>query len=167
MAAADDEQLAALIRPSGPTTRKVQTLKAVLALAPCRRSLDSFLAGPEGEVRDALLAIPGIGEETADTILLYAAQRPAFIIDAYTRRIYSRVGMGPGEDAPNPEWKAFFDEYLEPDAELFGHIHALIVEHAKNLCRKQSPRCNRCVLQHRCQAAPPHLARIYERAATR
>ena len=110
--------------------------------------LDRLLAVPVGELRPLLLATYGIGHETADSILLYAAGRPVFVIDAYTRRLFPRLGMAPGRDSYN-SWRALFMENLEADAALFNEYHALIVRHGKEVCRRQ-PRCEVCSLLEGC-----------------
>jgi len=103
-----------------------------------------------GEVRrEELLSIPGIGPETADSILLYACDRPHFVVDAYTRRLFSRYGfLNP--KASYPEVQQFFESHLPADVSLYKRFHALIVEHAKQICRK-TPVCQDCVLGEECE----------------
>lgn len=102
-------------------------------------------------LRHELLTVNGVGRETADDILLYAFGRPVFVIDAYTRRLFSRLGLfesGMGYE----EMRAGFESALPEDAALFNEYHALIVKHAKDICRKR-PRCEACCLRPRCPSA--------------
>ena len=94
-----DEALEEFVRPSGQYRQKTKKLRAFLALADSHGGLAPLLALPPGELRAILLATWGIGEETADCIVVYASRQPAFAIDAYTRRIFSRLGMGPSPAA--------------------------------------------------------------------
>jgi endonuclease III related protein len=148
--ATSEDDLAALIRPSGFYRGKARKLKAFIALLDGRfgGDLDLLLAAPSDELRAALLATHGIGPETADSILLYAAGLPYFVIDAYTRRIFPRLGLTPDDDTYDA-WQAMFTRALPPDAALFNEYHALIVEHAKRVCRTV-PLCEGCVLLDVC-----------------
>jgi len=101
--------------------------------------------------REELLSIPGIGPETADSILLYACDRPHFVVDAYTRRIFTRYGML-SQRASYKEVQQFFESHLPVDVPLYKRFHALIVEHGKQICRK-TPVCKDCVFRKECQAA--------------
>jgi len=89
-----------------------------------------------------------VGEETADSILLYAARRPSFVIDAYTRRIVSRLGLAPSKDSYG-DFQALFTQNLPRDERLFNEYHALLVRHGKEVCRK-TPDCPRCCLRTLC-----------------
>lgn len=146
-------QLAALIRPSGYFNAKARKLKAFVALLDDRYGgdLDRMLASPVDGLRAALLASHGIGPETADSILLYAAGRPLFVIDAYTRRTFSRLGLRPESDSYHG-WQRLFMEALPPDSPLLNEYHALIVRHGKEICRKR-PLCARCLLAAICPVA--------------
>jgi endonuclease-3 related protein len=97
------------------------------------------------ELRRRLLAIRGLGKETVDTILLYACEKPVFVVDAYTRRVFSRYGLLP-EGASYDRTQRLFAENLEPDVGLFNDYHAQIVHLAKTTCRK-SPLCDRCPIR--------------------
>jgi endonuclease-3 related protein len=99
-------------------------------------------------LRDALLSVRGIGPETADDVLLYAFGRPVFVIDAYTRRIFSRLGMVSG-DEPYERLRGWFEDALPPDPTIYNEYHALIVRHGKDVCRTR-PACGRCVLKSIC-----------------
>jgi endonuclease-3 related protein len=121
-------------------------LKAFVALLNERfgGDLGSLLATPAIELRPLLLATHGIGPETADSIILYAAQQPVFVIDTYTRRTFFRLGLVPDSDTYDG-WQRLFTRGLLPDAQLFNEYHALIVRHGKDVCRKR-PLCVRCPL---------------------
>ncbi len=101
-------------------------------------------------LREELLAVYGIGPETADSIILYAANQPIFVIDAYTRRIAARLGIAP-EDVSYDELQQLFMEHLPRDATLFNEYHALFVALGKYFCLKTAPRCAACPLQIICQ----------------
>ncbi len=139
-------ELARLIRPSGYFNAKARKLKAFVD-----RLHDEFggdllrlLAMPATDLRALLLGTHGIGPETADSILLYAASQPAFVIDAYTRRVFSRLGFRPVADTYDG-WQQSFTENLSPDVCLFNEYHALIVRLGKDVCRKR-PLCGECPL---------------------
>jgi endonuclease-3 related protein len=91
-----------------------------------------------------LLSIHGIGPETADSVLLYAAYRPVFVIDAYTKRIIGRLGFSPSKDSYET-FQMLFMENLPHDEGMFNEYHALLVRHGKDVCRK-SPKCDVCCL---------------------
>jgi endonuclease-3 related protein len=158
----DEAELARLVRPAGYFNAKARKLKAFLATLrdAYGGDLDSMLAAPAEALRERLLATHGIGPETADSVLLYAAERPAFVIDAYARRLFSRLGVRPGRDAYD-RWQALFLEALEPDAALFNEYHALIVRHGKERCRRE-PMCEGCPLLPLC---PHGRSRVGDGAA--
>src|SRR5207249_9699236 len=110
--------------------------------------LGRMLSAPGDGLRTALLATHGIGPETADSILLYAAGRPYFVIDAYTRRVFSRLSLTPANDTYD-SWQRLFKRELPPDAALFNEYHALIVQHGKRTCR-MVPLCGECALLDIC-----------------
>ncbi len=101
---------------------------------------------PLDTLRPALLALNGIGPETADDILLYASGKPVFVIDAYTRRIVSRHGWAP-DNLSYEALRALFEEHLEPDVHTFREYHGLVVYTAKAFCRKRAPLCEGCPLE--------------------
>lgn len=146
-----EEELAALIRPAGYFNAKARKLKAFVAVLMERHGgdLDAFFAQDLASLRAELLAIHGIGPETADAILLYAAHKPIFMIDAYTVRLFTRLGLA-REGVRYPEIQRLFMEHLPPDVPLFQEYHALIVAHAKAICRKRQPRCPECPLLALC-----------------
>ena len=99
-------------------------------------------------LRQQLLSIHGIGQETADSIILYAAGKPIFVIDAYTRRIINRIGLAPDSNS-YAAYQTLFMDNLPTDAELFNEYHALLVCLAKNVCRNH-PLCRQCCLNRIC-----------------
>lgn len=145
------DELAALIRPAGYFNVKAARLQAFTAfvLQAYDGSLDRLFTGPWQITRQELLAVKGIGPETADSILLYAGQKPSFVVDAYTRRIFSRLGLV-DEQVGYDRLRDFFMDRLPQDTVLFNEYHALIVELGKQACRPKS-RCNACCLAASCQ----------------
>lgn len=141
-----EDELATLIRPCGYFNAKARKLKALVELLDERfgGDLELLLGTPTSELRSLLLATHGIGPETADSILLYAAGQPVFVVDAYARRIFSRLGFVPDGDAYGA-WQAMFMDTLPPDAAMFNEYHALIVRHGKERCRRR-PLCDGCPL---------------------
>jgi endonuclease-3 related protein len=101
------------------------------------------------EMRERLLALKGIGQETADSILLYAGEMPIFVVDAYTRRIFSRLGIFPA-DAGYEEMQRFFMAHLPPDTALYNEYHALIDGLGNNFCSNNRPACGECPLRDMC-----------------
>ena len=99
---------------------------------------------PLERLRPELLSVHGIGPETADDILLYACGKQVFVVDAYTRRIFSRHGIVP-EDIAYEDLRAIFERHLEPDVPTFKEYHGLIVWTGKDFCRR-NPRCEMCPL---------------------
>ncbi len=148
---APDEELERAVRPSGYFRMKARKLKAFAAMLAERFDgrLEGLFALPVEEMRSVLLATYGIGPETADDIVLYAARRPAFVVDTYTRRIFDRLGIRPTSDTYDA-WRRFFMDALPQDAAIFNEYHALIVRHAKELCRKE-PLCSGCPLLDVCR----------------
>ena len=141
--------LAALIRPAGYFNVKARRLRALTGLI-CGRfggSLDRLFALDTPALRRTLLDTHGIGPETADSIALYAARRPVFVIDAYTRRMMERHGWAP-RDLPYDDLAARFTASLPRDTALYNEYHALIVALGKTRCRP-TPRCPGCPLQSR------------------
>ena len=147
------DELARLVYPAGYYNAKARKLKAFLEMLFDSHGgdLDALFDLPLPELRQELLASHGIGPETADSIILYAAEKPSFVIDAYTRRVFSRLGLEPAGDS-YACWQTMFSEGLPPDVQLFNEYHALIDRHAKTVCRKV-PLCGQCCLREICQAA--------------
>lgn len=154
-----EPELAHIIRPSGYFNAKARKLKAFAGHVVRHHGgdLGSFLSQDTGQLRAELLSIYGIGPETADDILLYAAGRPSFVVDAYTRRILHRVGIGPtgGKDSYYA-YQALFHDNLPPDATLFNEYHALLDRHAKEACTKV-PRCPGCCLREVCATGQAYV----------
>ncbi|HXG36273.1 MAG TPA: endonuclease [Dehalococcoidia bacterium] len=154
----DEGELARLVYPSGYFNHKARKLKAFVALLFDRfgGDLDRLLAIPAPQLRSLLLATYGIGPETADSIILYAAGQPLFVIDAYTRRVFDRLGISPRHDDYD-SWQRMFQQSLPADAALFNQYHALIVRHGKDTCRRK-PLCAACPLNSLCPAAIENAA---------
>ena len=143
-----EAQLAEWLRPSGYFNIKARRLRNF-----CRWYAEAGeyrkLKRRETEaLRQALLAINGIGPETADDMLLYAFERPVFVVDAYTRRLFARLGLIAGDEGYETLRHAI-ERALGPDVGLFNEYHALIVAHAKEVCRVR-PRCGGCMLRRGC-----------------
>lgn len=157
LSALSDDAVEELTRPSGQYRTKARKLRAFLDLVARHGSLDALLALPPDALREQLLATWGIGPETADAIVLYAAGYPAVVVDAYTRRLFSRLALGPSPDASYGEWQAWLADELPAGAPELARFHALVVLHAKRLCLARRPRCGECELAPRCPfaAAPP------------
>lgn len=141
-------KLARLVRPAGTPDTKAQRLLALARLAADHGGLANLLSRPADELRERLLATRGIGPETADAILLYAAARPTFLVDAYARRITSRLGLGPDGDHYDV-WQDWFQDALRADAAAYRRYHGLLVLHGKQTCRPR-PRCTGCCLVDVC-----------------
>ena len=177
---APQAEVAALVYSSGYFNAKARKLKA-FARRLCQvygGDIDRLLARPTDELRTELLGIHGIGEETADDMLLYAARQPSFVVDAYTRRIFSRLGIEPDSARPEPApvrpepvegrheslgkvprrpqrdsyqaWRTLFMDALPQDTALFNEFHALLVALGKDVCLKRAPRCGECPLRDVC-----------------
>lgn len=144
-------RLASLIRPSGYYNVKAKRLRALCHWVVARGGVHRLAALATDELRAELLAVHGIGPETADDILLYAFERPVFVVDAYTRRVFARLGMITGRE-PYESLRATFEESLGEDVALYNEYHALIVRHGKDTCRKQ-PCCQICGLAPSCPSA--------------
>lgn len=144
-------RLAALIRPAGFTTTKPARLKTLVNFLYDVYGGDTAnLRGGDMAVQRAqLLGLNGIGPETADAILLYVADKPVFVIDAYTRRILGRLGLA-APIASYAELQALFMNHLPREVAYFQEFHALLDTHAKLTCRKRAPRCAACPLEREC-----------------
>ncbi len=147
-----EERLAELVRPSGYFRAKTAKLKAFAAHLAGRHGgdLERLFAPETAALRQELLALYGIGPETADSILLYAAGRPVFVVDAYTARLLERLGLARAGERYD-ELQRLFREHLPADPVLFNEYHALIVRHGKEACRKR-PLCDGCGLRRACPA---------------
>jgi len=142
-----EAELAEYIRSSGYYNLKARRLHNLLAMieADYDGSLEALFADHTSSARQALLAVKGIGPETADSILLYGGRHPTFVVDTYTHRILSRHNLVP-ESCDYQTIHDLFMDNLAPDAELFNQYHALFVQTAKKYCRKSKPLCAECPL---------------------
>ena len=140
-------RLGRLIRPAGTWRLKARRLRAlaIFFLARAGGRLERLRAAPLETLRAELLAVPGIGPETADAILLYALGRPVFVADAYTRRVLSRHRMV-SADIGYEALRRLLEAQLPGDPALFNELHALLVAVAKSHCRAR-PRCEGCPLR--------------------
>jgi endonuclease-3 related protein len=147
LAGLDRSELEALIRPAGFFRQKAERLQLFVRHLFARHGgeLAAMLDGPLEAVRAELLACKGVGPETADSILLYAGNRPSFVVDAYTRRLFSRLGLLGGDEGYE-SIRALFMDNLPHETDLFNEYHALIVEECKVFCRKRTPLCAPCPL---------------------
>ena len=143
--------LEALVRPAGTFRTKAARLRTLARWYIDAGGRESLKQRTTPELRAELLALPGIGPETADDILVYAFARPVFVVDAYARRIFSRYGWAGGEE-PREQLSAAVACAFGQDAAVLGELHALLVEHGKRHCRS-SPRCTGCPLAARCRTA--------------
>lgn len=143
------EELAQLIRPCGYFNQKALHLKHLTRWFQGYGYDIKRVVPVEGySLREELLRVKGVGPETADSILLYALDKPFFVVDAYTRRILSRLGYEiPGK---YDSLRRQIEAVIARDTYVYGEFHALIVEHAKKRCKK-SPDCGGCPLEDRCK----------------
>jgi endonuclease-3 related protein len=144
-------RLAGIIHPCGYYNAKALKLKSLADwLGECYHDdLDKLFAHDADHLRQQLLGIHGIGEETADSIILYAAGKPVFVIDAYTRRIISRIGLAPASHS-YAAYQSLFMNNLPADVGLFNEYHALLVCLGKDVCRRR-PLCPGCCLDDLCR----------------
>ena len=139
-------QLAALIHSCGYYNVKARKLKAFAGWLgeKYKDDLNKLFTQDTSELRGQLLDVYGIGEETADSIILYAGNKPVYVIDAYTRRIINRLGIAPKHNGYN-DFQTLFMSNLPANVKLFNEYHALLVRLAKETCRVQ-PLCRKCCL---------------------
>jgi len=144
------ERLEPALRSAGTYRVKARRVVAFVAfLGSAYRGRVRLMADQEARaLRAQLLAVHGIGRETADAIALYAAGRPLFVVDAYTRRVFSRLGLVRGTE-PYDELQRYFMDRLPRSAPLYNDYHAQIVRLAKDHCRTR-PRCGGCPLEDLC-----------------
>ncbi len=147
LATADTGDIARRIIPSRFYNQKAERVREFAGIYVTEFQADpAVMAATEmGALRRRLLAIRGFGEETVDTILLYACGKPIFVVDAYTRRIFSRYGFLP-EKVSYGQAQRLFSDHLAPDVDLFNDYHAQIVKLGRTFCRK-SPLCDRCPIR--------------------
>lgn len=144
-------QLALLVKSSGYNRQKAERIKLLCNYIYRRYDgdIERLLDKPIEDLRSELLQIKGIGPETADSIILYAGEKPIFVVDAYTRRIFSRLGLT-SEEAKYDELQYLFMKHLPHNTTLFNEFHALIVRLAKLYCKKK-PLCDECPLSEMCK----------------
>ena len=141
-------ELAEIIRPAGFFMRKAECLKAVTAwYSKYGCDVPTVQCEPLAKLRDELLATKGIGQETADSILLYAFAFPTFVVDAYTIRLCERYPIDAGKGYAMA--KAYFEENLPKNAKIYNNFHALIVINGKEHCKKKQ-KCELCPLGEKC-----------------
>ncbi len=147
LATVPEGALAEHLRPAGTFRVKARYVRAFLEwlLGRYGGDLGAALRGDSAAKREELLALRGIGRETADSILLYAGGHPVFVVDAYTRRIFSRHGVVGGREDYD-EIRRLFEAALPRDAAVYNELHAQIVMTGKDFCRPRSPRCESCPL---------------------
>lgn len=157
MSALPHEELEELTRPSGQYRQKALKLRAFLTLTEVYGGFEALMAIEAEALRPILLRCFGIGPETADAMICYAARKPAFAADAYSMRLFSRLGLGPVESKDYHVWQRWVlaglkgqapDEWSERD--LLARYHALIVMHCKHICVKNRPKCGECSLLSTC-----------------
>ncbi len=144
-------EIATLIHPCGYYNAKARKLKSLAHWLGeyYDDNLSKLFALAIDQLRQQLLSIWGIGQETADSIILYAANKPIFVIDTYTRRIINRIGLTPDSDSYHA-YQALFMDKLPADVTLFNEYHALLVCLGKHVCRNR-PLCQQCCLRNICQ----------------
>lgn len=157
MGALSQDALEELVRPSGQYRQKAKKLRAFLALCEGHGGFEALMRIEPERLRPILLGTFGIGPETADAMICYAAREPAFAADAYSMRLFGRLGLGPVESRDYHIWQRWVlaalggaraDDWSERD--LLARYHALIVMHCKHLCLKNRPKCGQCELLPRC-----------------
>ena len=142
-------ELASAIRPAGYFNIKARRLQALCAWVIQQGGLVTLDEWTTKELREGLLCVHGVGPETADCILVYAFNRPVFVVDAYTQRLLQRLGWQEGV-LDYESLRAVFESTQPQDAGHLGQYHALIVEHAKQYCRAK-PSCSGCPLARGCE----------------
>lgn len=141
----NQEELAQLIKPSGYYNIKARRLKNFINLFvnDFECSAEKMFSGDSEELRKKLLNVNGIGPETADSILLYAGKKPLFVVDAYTKRVFSRHKLI-SEDFTYYQIQELFIKNLDKDVKLFNEFHAQIVMLGKTICTSKNPDCAKC-----------------------
>ena len=141
----NQEELAQLIKPSGYYNIKARRLKNFVNIFvnDFEGSAEKMFSGDSRELRKKLLKVNGIGPETADSILLYAGKKPFFVVDAYTKRIFSRHKLI-SKDSTYYQIQEFFIKNLDRDVKLFNEFHAQIVMLGKTICTSKNPDCAKC-----------------------
>ncbi len=148
LSGASIRKIARLIKPAGYYNIKAKRLNSFLKffLADYQGDIKKMRLADTRVLRRELLGINGIGQESADSILLYALNKPVFVVDAYTRRILHRHHLLKGSEAYE-DIQALFMSHLKKSAGLFNEYHALLVRLGKEFCLKNNPRCQVCPLK--------------------
>jgi len=147
-----DEKLAELIKPAGYYNQKAKRLKEFCNFLKreFNSDLEKLFALDILSLRKTLLSQKGIGFETADSIILYGAEKPIFVVDAYTKRLFYRLGLIKSEKASYEEIQNLVMQNLEINTQIFNEFHALIVKHCKNICKSKKTMCKNCCLNSFC-----------------
>ncbi|MEN6350651.1 MAG: endonuclease III domain-containing protein [Syntrophomonas sp.] len=148
----DEEELAEFIRPALYHRQKARKINKMLVFIHenYKGDLDLMLSQPTNSLREKLLTLWGIGPETADSILLYAGNHKIFVVDAYTKRVFTRLDMV-DEDVAYNEMQVFMHRYVAPQTQIYNEYHALLVALGANYCLKSKPRCPECPLNDKCK----------------
>jgi endonuclease-3 related protein len=141
-------RLGRLIRSAGYYNQKAERL-AIISRFVKQHTIKELMRKDAATLRAMLLSVKGIGPETADSIVLYAFEKPSFVIDAYTKRIFSRIGLCDADVDYHSLQKMFMDS-IKKDVEMYKEYHALLVEHAKRHCRTK-PECGGCPVSRMCE----------------
>ncbi|SVB94276.1 uncharacterized protein METZ01_LOCUS247130 [marine metagenome] len=146
-----EKELSELVHSSGYFNVKARKLKALTQHVFDRHGgdLPAMLGQPWADLRAELLEVYGIGEETADDIVLYAACAPSFVVDTYTKRIVDRIGIPPALNRYE-SYRALFMDAIPQDVSIYNEFHALLVKLGKDVCKKSSPLCQECPLTEIC-----------------
>ena len=134
------EELEEIVRPTGFYRNKAKSLKAIAEYFTAN-PIEGMMDKPQHVLRKELLALRGVGNETADVILLYVAGKPSFVIDAYTKKLCGCMGI----QGNYAELQKLFEDGLPRDVSVYQHYHALIVEHGKRYCNRKA--CGGCVVK--------------------
>lgn len=143
-----EKKLARLIKPAGYYNIKSNRIKNFLIFlnTTYNGDMDRMFRTETQKLRSELLGVKGIGPETADSILLYAGEKPVFVVDAYTKRVFSRHNFA-SQETEYEKWQQLFQDNLPSDVKLYNEFHALIVELGKELCRSNNPMCTKCPIR--------------------
>lgn len=146
------EEIEKCIVPTLYFRMKARKLKAFVkhVVENYQGSLEMMFQKSLPRLREELLGIYGIGPETADSIILYAAEKPIFVVDAYTRRIFSRLGLFT-DDFTYDQMQHFFMKHLKPDVQFFNEYHAQIVGVGNQFCSNKKPKCGDCPVSSLCK----------------
>jgi len=144
-----EAKLRTIIRSAGFFKQKSRYVESFVRYVAKHKGLDRIFKKPLCTLRKELLKIPGIGQETADSILLYAACKPIFVVDAYTKRIFSRLGIIKNK-ASYENIQRLVHRSIKPDVKIYQEFHALLVELGKNFC-KRKPLCSECPVRNKCE----------------